>query len=222
MEVTYFIPDWFFSFSVGMELLFALITLAVAVAGAKIYFISKEKDIWRFSVGFFMISISYAAWAALNAHIAADLNKGEYLFSLINPPLMHIIGAYVYMIFFIAGLVTLAFATFKSEKDKDSIYYVLLGLALTAVVASYSKFVTLRIVSLFLITFLAYHYFTEWYSNRNRKTYMIFIAFILLTLSNIFFIFIISSEFTYVAGHVLELGAYSLIFYTLVRTLLRK
>ena len=101
MHEIYLIPEWFLNFSVIMEILFSLVTLAVAVSGIAIYRISKEKSLRRFSLGFLMISISYAAWAALNSNIASKLNDGMLVLSLVNPSTIQIAGVYVYIIFFI-------------------------------------------------------------------------------------------------------------------------
>lgn len=220
MHEVYLIPQWFFIFSIVIELLFSLVTLAVAVTGLKVYRISKDKALLRFSLAFLMISISYAAWAVINTSLASKLREGILTLSLIDPPAMHILGVYIYIVFFIAGLVTLAFTTFKIEKS--GAYYLLLGLALVAVVSSVSKFITFRIVSLFLITFIAYHYLIEWQSNNNKKTFATFLAFLLLIASNIFFMFIKTNASTFILGHLLELGAYSLLLFTLLKTLKRK
>lgn len=217
MPDVYLIPEWFFDFGVTMEVLFSLVTLAVAIAGIAIYRISKEKSIWRFSLGFLMISISYAIWATLNAHIASKLDTGGFMFSLANPPLGHVLGVYLYVLFFIAGLVTLAYTTLKMEKGE--VFYLMLGLSLTAIVSSLSKFVTFRIVSLFLLTFIAYHYFIEWHENKNKKTCWILAAFIMLVISNAIFIFLTSSPIAYVLGHIFELAAYSTLLINLLRML---
>src|SRR3989344_2634796 len=166
-----------------------------------------------------MISISYAAWAALNSNIASKLNDGMLVLSLVNPSTIQIAGVYVYIIFFIAGLVTLAYTTIKIERP--GVYYLLLGLAMTAVVASVSKFITFRIVSLFLLTFIAYHYFNEWFVNKNTKTSWVFLAFLLLVVSNISFIFT-ANAITYVLGHIIELGAYAILLISLLRTLRKR
>ncbi|MEK6856203.1 MAG: hypothetical protein AABX66_03540 [Nanoarchaeota archaeon] len=215
-QALYIIPEWFFDFSVVMEILFSLVTLAVAVSGMAVYKIIKDKKIWRFSLGFLMISISYAAWAALNTHIASTLDKGILMISLTNPPLMHVLAVYTYIIFFIAGLVTLVYTTLKVERGE--LLYLLLGLALTAVVSSVSMLVTFRIVALFLLTYLVYYYFNEWYTAKNKRTCWTLAAFILLVLSNLFFIFTDSTS-TFVLGHIIELGAYLILLVSLLRTL---
>lgn len=201
-----------------MEILFSLVTLAVAVSG--IYRISKEKRLLRFSLGFFLISASYAVWAALNFRIASKLEEGIFALSLTNPPLMQVISVYSYIVLFIIGLLTIAYATLKT--DRSEVFYLTVGLALTAVVASVSKFVTFRIVSLFIITFIAYYYFNEWYFNSNRRTCWTLMAFTLLVISNICFIFITTNTITYILGHLMELGAYSILLVNLLKTLKKR
>lgn len=217
MTYFYLIPNWFIGFDGALELVFGIITLFIASIAARIYFITKEKNIKHFSVAFFLISFSYLAWATINITVVSKLAEGVP--SLILENLSHIwrLGLYGYMALFTAGLATLVYATLKIKRS--DVYYLLLGLPLIAIAGSLQKLILFRIVAVFLLSFIVYQYFVEWMDKKNPKTFWVLLAFILLMVSNIGLIF--SSFYTspYVISHLIELAAYTLFTISLVRTL---
>ncbi len=129
------------------------------------------------------------------------------------------LGFTLYMLLFIAGLVTFAYATLKLERGE--IYYLLLGTSLLVVVSSSAKFITFRLLAVFLLTFVAYHYYCAWRENKNKRILYVFLATALLLLSSITFIFAPHYYQAYVIGHLLEFGAYLCMLFTLVKSLKR-
>ncbi len=216
MPVLYTIPNWFFGFDIAMELAFGIITLAIALKAYQVYALSKERTLQRFGSGFLFIAISYLVWAALNFFIVSQTSSGFRTLSLDHLARIGILGVYAHILFFIVGLVMLVYTTFKFEQGE--IHYLLLGLSLLVVAASFDKLITFRILSVFLLSFITYHYGTEWYQHKNKKTRSVLYAFILLLLSNADFIFSSYSYKPYVIGHFLELGAYALLLFTLLRS----
>jgi len=217
MAYSYIIPSWFFGLGVGLEILFGVVSLAVAITAYSCYKISEQKSLRRFSLGFSLISLSYLIWAGINLIVSRPLGNGFRIFSPDGLPWAYLASTYLHMGLFIAGLVTLAYTTLKVEKG--NIYYLLLSLGLLVIASSYNKLITFRILSVFLLIFISYHYMTEWTQNKNKKTIMTMIAFILLLLSNTDFIFSEQFYISFIIGHLLELGAYAIILFGLVKTL---
>lgn len=220
MSHLYIVPDWFFGFDVTMELIFGIITLAVAVMASRIYKISKENSMKNFSVGFFFISISYLVWAAINLFIVSRTEGGLLELEFEKIAIIGFIAIYSQIILFILGLATIVYATLASKKPR--LYYLIAGLSLLVVASSLNKLVSFRILSVFLLTYLTYHFFTEWQHHKNKNLVLMFIAFTLLLISNLNFIFSTSYYQAYVIGHILELCAYLLIFRNLIKTSFKK
>ncbi|MEK6926967.1 MAG: hypothetical protein AABX11_00895 [Nanoarchaeota archaeon] len=213
----YLIPEWFFGLDLGMEFLTAIITIAIAISAIKIYKMTGDAPIKRFGLGFLMIGISFTIWAFAELFLIKSLDNGFRGIILERLQDFQILGIYAHIIFFIAGLVTLTYATFKI--NKDGVYYLLLGLSLLVMAVSLNKMITMNILSVFLLSFIAYHYFTEWRANRNKNTCKIFVAFLLLVFSNLSLIFSDYSMYTYVISHSLEVIAYLIMLQTLICTL---
>ncbi|MEK6910435.1 MAG: hypothetical protein AABW82_01550 [Nanoarchaeota archaeon] len=217
MTYSYLIPDWFFKFGIGMEILFGIITISIAIIAFSCYKTCREDSLKRFGLGFLLISLSYLTWAIINIILLKDTGTGYMILTTEGLPLIYISSIYLHMALFISGLITLAYTTFKIEKGE--LYYLLLGLGLLVLASSFNKLLTFRILSVFLLTFISYNYILEWIKNKNKKTLIIFSSFLLLLLSNLDLVFSDQFYSSYVISHILELCAYSIMLFGLVRTL---
>lgn len=215
--INYIVPNWFFGIDSTIEAIFSLIILIISLASFKIYSITKEPSIKRFGTGFLLLALSYILWAGINAITVPGLTEQISSVSANQLSVLGLLISYSYMLLFISGLVLLAYNTFNSQKTE--IFYLILCPSLMVVLTSIEKVITTRILAIFFLSFIAYHYMTEYYRKGNRKTLLVFIGFLLLMLSNIGFIFSPSSSLAYVIGHLIEAGAYSLFLATLLRTL---
>ncbi|MEK6825186.1 MAG: hypothetical protein AABY00_00190 [Nanoarchaeota archaeon] len=217
MTYYYLIPNWFLGFDGALELVFGVITLIIACMALRIYQITREKNIRHFSIAFFLISLSYLAWATINLSVVSKLAEGVSVLSLESISQIWRRGLYGYMALFTAGLSTLVYATLNIKRS--DIYYLILGLPLIAIAGSAQKVILFRLVAVFLLSFIVHHYLEEYLQKRNPKTLSVTVAFILLLISNIGLIFSAFYTSTYVISHLIELGAYTLFTISLLRTL---
>lgn len=217
MIYSYLIPDWFFKFGVGMEILFGIVTISIALMAFSCYRTLKEKSLMRFGTGFLLIALSYLTWVIINLVLVKETGTGYRALVSEGLPVLYIASIYLHMILFTSGLITLAYTTFKVEKGE--VYYLLLGLGLLVIVSSFNKLVTFRILSVFLLIFITYNYLMDWMKNKNKKSLIILASFSLLLLSNLDLVFSEQFYLSYVVSHVLELCAYAIMLIGLVKTL---
>ena len=218
---SYIIPAWFFGIDISLELIFFIITLAVAIASYKIYRISEEKSMRCFSISFLFISLSYLVWAVINTIALSHLQEFPTLASLQKIFSISAIGLYAHILLLTVGFVTLAYAFLPKKNPR--VYYLLLGLGLTAIVASIDKIMTFRIIAVFLLSSVIYNFFVQWREHRNQNLFFSFVAFVLLAFGNIEFALSESYYSAYVVGHILELAAYLIILRNLIKiTFLKK
>jgi len=211
----YIVPAWFFGIDIALELVFFIITLAVAIASYKIYRISREKSMQCFSASFFLISLSYLVWALINTFALSNLQEFPEKFSLQEILSISAMGFYMHILLLTVGFVTLVYAVLPKKSLR--VYYLLLGLGLTAIVANTDKVITFRIVSVFLLSSIVYHFFVQWREHNNKNLLYTFVAFILLSFGNIEFALSESYYSAYVIGHLFELAAYLIILSNLVK-----
>jgi len=214
MAHLYLVPQWFFGFDIAMELVFAIIAMALAFFTYRIYKVSEDEDVKLFGLAFVLISISYIVWASINLFMLDKLSDGIREISLNNLMSINYILTLVHMGLFIVGIITLAYAHLEIKSAKA--YYILTGLALIGLVSSSIPWITYQLLAIFLLSTIVYHYAVDHSCYKNKKARAIFIAFLLLLLSRIDFLFTANSAFAYIFGHILELTAYSLILVGLV------
>jgi hypothetical protein len=216
MSHIYLIPDWFFGIDIALEILFGIITLAVAFYSLKLYKISQEKSLRDFGFGFILISLSYILWAVLNAFVVSKAAGGLREISFENIAIIGAVGIYAHMLLLTAGFITLAYTTFRTKNSR--VYYLLLGLGLLVIASSLNKIETFRILSVFVLSFIAYHYLIEWREHKGKNLFCSLAAFSLLLLSNFDFVFSQNYYQAYVIGHILEFGAYALMLRNLIKS----
>lgn len=216
MHYTYIIPNWFFGFDIAMEVLFCIITLMVAAVALKINYLTKDRKTKLFGISFLLIAISYIIWAGINIWFVNLSPEGIRALSIQSLAMIGVLSLYAYMILFTGGLATLAYLT--SDKKSGKIYYLIFGLSLLVIFASLDKLISFRILSLFLISVIAFHYFEDYFAFKNKKSSLILIAFLLLFFSSLVFIFSDIYYQAYVVGHILELVSYALVLITLIKS----
>src|SRR3989338_7709062 len=219
MGDVYLIPVWFLGFDAAMSLLFSVVTFAIALVAHHVYRISAERNIRHLSAGFLLIGLSYALWALNHLVLVGNITGEVIAFSLEGLPTWWSVTFYLHMALFVGGLATITYATLKVRRG--DIYYLLLGLSLLVIASSFKTFATFRIVSMFLLSFIAYHSYKEYLFFRNRKTLAVCGAFVLLFVSSIMLIFAASYSDAYVIAQLFELGAYSLLLIILLRNILK-
>jgi hypothetical protein len=215
MHEIYQVPLWFLKLDIAMELIFAVITLLVCLYSFKIYKLAEQRQSKIFGISFLLISLSYFVRFIISTIMAFKLNT-----SFLNPNVLYNlnylsnIGIYVYMLLFIAGLLTLAYMTFKTKNFE--VYILLLITIILAIVFSFNAFYVFYILFYILLAFILVYYIQNYIKSKNKKTFIVLIAFGLLFLSSIYFMIPGNNIIYYMISHFFELMAYLLILTDLI------
>jgi len=216
MAVLFLTPGWFFTYSIGLEFLFGIITLLVAVYAFKIYKLSEEKQLRTFGIGFLLISLSYFILGIVNLLIAVGFDddvsrfmglKAVYLFNLF--------GSYFHALIYILGLVFLTYSTLKI--DNNRVLALLTAICVVSVYFSPYKVFMFYLLSTVLLLFTVIYYFMNYLKSRRSNTFIVLVAMIFLLFGTMHLIFAVEHALYYVLGHVLEAIAYVLILISLLR-----
>ena len=214
MHEIYQVPLWFLKLDIAMELIFAVITLLVCLYSFKIYKLAEQRQSNIFGISFFLISLSYFVRFIISTIMAFKLNT-----SFLNPNVLYNLNylsntaIYVYLVLFIAGLLTLTYMTFKTKNIE--VYILLLITIILAIVFSFNAFYVFYILFYILLAFILVYYLQNYIKSKNKKTFMVLAAFGLLFLSSIYFM-LPNDIFYYMLSHFFELMAYLLILIDLI------
>ena len=219
----YLIPSWFLGYDIGLELVFAIITLIVSIFAFKVYKLSEQRQPKLFSTAFLFISMAYFCKAFLNFLVLSKLNENiSVALKIASVSTLNFIGVYFYIILLSIGLVTLAYMTFRVRNAK--IYSLLLIIAVMYLFFTSNPLLPYHIISSILLVYIFIHYLFNYIGKKRINTMLVLIAFGLLLFGNIHFMFsVVSQEFSflnselyYVIAHFLELVAYLLILTNLI------
>jgi hypothetical protein len=214
MGILYKIPSWFLGYSVLFQLVFAIVSVLVAVYAYKIYKVSEEKNIKFFGYAFLLISLSYILWPVINTLAAFPISRNIVAVFLENNELSDAVAIYSHIVLFLAGLVTLVYSTL--EKKNFRIYILLSVLLISIVLIALGKANLIYLLFSILIFLTLFHYVRICIKEKNSKVLLIMIAFAFLFLGTVSLIFSNILDLFYVSGHFFILTAYVLILTRLV------
>ena len=212
------IPQWFLIAEFWLELTFAIITLLVGVYAYKTYKLSGRREPKLFAYGFSLISLAYFIQFFFSIMIITKINEDICDQLRIQNILYLNMGTIIFqVILFSIGLATLVYMTFKKPNRK--LFTLLILTVLVAIIFSAHKLLTFHLLSTLFLAYIVFYYADHLYKKNNKKVKLIFIAFVLLLLSSLDFLLAGFHDALFVAGHILELGAYILILVNLIHIL---
>jgi hypothetical protein len=209
MSLAYYLPKWFFSYDVILELAFAVILLLVALLAFRVYRVTGHKPSRLLGVGFLFISLSNFVESALNFLMIAKTDSSNQIFTNLSLTLLNDLSVYFYMIFTTIGLAILLYMSFKIEKQ------IVLGLviitSLLFIFLSKDQVYSFYLLAMIYLGVVSFSFIRTYLNNRKFDTLLITLAFIFLFIDRALFVFSFDRELSYVIGHFPELIAYLLI-----------
>ncbi len=214
------VPHWFSGYNVLLEVLFAVITLLVGMYALRIYQFSGQRQIRLFGISFLLISAAYFVQSVLNFASSYSMLEGCSRQAMNSVHAFSTAGIYAHMLFFVTGIVTLAYMTLRINDVKA--YMLFLVTVIGSLLLSSNRLYFFYVLSSILLIYISFYYFRRYLQNRNKNSLIVFVAFLFLLFGKIHFIFSLNHGAFYVAGHLLEFIAYSLILANLLILIRRK
>lgn len=218
--MTVFVPQWFFGLSIVLEIVFAFAAALVAIYAFRVFYLSGQRESRIFSLAFVMIAVSYFVKAMVNLFIISEASEGLRDISLAGLNKVGEFGIYGHMLLFLAGLVTICYMTFKQRNRR--MYLLILALAFVPIFFYNDITFIFNLVSSILCLYIVIYYLMEINTVKNNKVKLIALAFVMLFLSGISYVFTPDFYVGYMISHLLELASYILIVTSLVLTIRKK
>jgi len=206
MDVLYTIPQWFFTSSLLLNIVFALTTIFVSYYAFKVYKLSGQRGSKLFGISFLMIAIAYIVRTILNGYVAGAFKDGALSLPLSKVYTLGTITSSIYMILFAASLLTLAYTTFKVKSCR--VYTLLLLIVLVSLYFSCATSVTFYIIAILLLLYLSSHYLNEYLKDKNKSMLLMMSSFLLLLISTVLFMYATEGYTNFVLGNITEFLAY--------------
>ncbi|NCO11816.1 hypothetical protein CO038_02470 [Candidatus Pacearchaeota archaeon CG_4_9_14_0_2_um_filter_39_13] len=209
MAQFYLIPSWFFGFGLILEVLFGIITLAVAAYSFLVYKYCLEREFKLFGFGFLALAFSYFSWAFVSWYIPFKIGDVQEIVSLDGFSGLIGIGVYAHAFLFLIGLTTLTYLTFDIKGKRN--YGLLLSLVLILLVFAEQKIVAFYFTSALLMLYVLFYYGRGYVDGEGPKNPFLLLAFFFLFLGSVDFTLSAVNHVHYVVGHVFYLIGYGFI-----------
>lgn len=207
-------PEWFFGADASLEAFAAVIAFCVAFASLRVYRMTREKKYAYFTASMALLTISFLA------RTTADILLEELWFKMpANIAGLTFFAGYVtHILLALTAYILLIIVTHKIT-DKRIIALLFL-IMVPSLLISGSYFLSFYGLSTIFLAFVAFTYFQNYYKVRKIAACLVFVAFLLLTIAQVMFLFEAVYDPLYVAAHIAQAVGYLALLFALIRTLL--
>ena len=203
-------PEWFFGYDIALEILFAIVSLFVAILAFRIYGSTGERSVKYFGASFVLFSISYFMQSFLNFFIISELNEPvSRIVKLQSIYAFNTMAFLIHVLFMTFGLVLLMYTVLRTPGQK--VLWLMALVSFVAILFSFHIALMFFILSTIYLVFISGHFIANYLRNRQAKTLLVAVAFLFLLFGSFHFLIAVNHQLFYALGHVLELFAYLLI-----------
>ena len=210
MAVTYyFAPSWFITFGIIFEALFAIILISISLIAYKFYRVSKQEKLKLFSLAFGSIALYYLIKSLINANLltSGDITRAQLLD-------LGQLSLFAHIFFMLAGLVILLYISLNVKNSR--LFSLLIVIIFLTAFISRNSIAIFYSISTVLLSYICLHYYESYKKKPQRNNLIVFIAFLLLLIANLDFIFSIQHPILTVIGHFIEFTSYTLFLINLI------
>lgn len=203
-------PPWFFGVDATLEAIIAVIAFFVTVASLRVWRVTKEPKYGWFTASFGLLTLSFLS-RALTDTIVEELLFAcpkEYL------PMVFYFGYLTHIVLALIAFTMLFSVTHRIENKK--VVAILYLIMIPSLILSSSYFLSFYGISLILLLFITVAYYQNYRKVCSAPSCMVFVAFLLMTLSQAFFLLEAVNDWFYVLAQ----GSQSLSFILLLLALL--
>lgn len=210
-------PEWFHGKDLVMDIISLFVLLVISGFAVKCYKINKNKSYLTFSLAFSFLSLSFLFKILTNFTIyyTSWIEKDLGLFTLTYQTLsksniLVIIGFLGYFFFGLVGLMSL-WLVYKKETSKATIFLLTYFILLTAYLGMIDYFV-FHLTSLIFLIFLTATYLRNSEKNNSLSAKILAYAFLIITFSQLIFVFMGVNPLFYVTAEIVQLVGYLMLF----------
>jgi hypothetical protein len=202
--------EWLFRYTVTLKIAFAVVTLLVSILAFRYYTLTGKKQLKMFGTAFLLLFIAYIINFVVG--IISRTLHAQFGRQMMRQPvtyLVHLVGNYGYAFLFTIGLVLLAIMALKITDKR--VMFLVGAIALVGVSVNVILF---ELTAALLLGFVAFAYYQNYSKRRKVDQVLVTVAFVLLCLAHLQFVFPIMILF--IIGDLVELIAYYIILYHLL------
>lgn len=224
-----FSPKWFNGFDCIFEFISAFVLILIASYSWKLYKFNKNKNFKDFSIAFFVLAIAFIFKILTNITVYYNVLE-TYQSGLLSFTISSIKASSIFYnggYFFYKLLTLFAFYLLIIIIDKREMnsLFIIYFITITTIFSNWTYYI-FHTTSLLFVGYITWLYFKSYRQKvcdlcdkkANNIKYP-FLAFLVITISNMLFIFIGFNSYIYVVGEYIQLLGYIILLYAFIRVL---
>ena len=207
-----FSPKWFWGKDIFIDSIALLVLLSIAIFATKYYRIKKSRNYFYLALSFYLIALSFLSKILINFTIYYQVLHTEVIGSigytkviLKSSEILAFSGLFFYRLFTLLGLFTL-YSIYEKQSKANIILTVYL--LIISIFFSKEEYYIFYLTSFILLGVISNRYYQNYRKNRSKASGMLAASFSVITLSQIFFMFVNFTKHFYVAGEIIQLIGY--------------
>jgi len=203
----------FYGIDSFIELLIIIVSGIISYYSHRIYRLINEKNYKFFSLAFLAIAVAFFFKILSNLTILHRIKvRGiNFVAIVLSQPeysqILNFLSYILYKLFMVAGFLILFFIVTRTDKKREMALFLYMGF-IAVLFSIYFNFV-FHLTLVFILFSLTIHYYNNYLQGKSQNRLLVFIAFLIMLVSNLFFLFSDIHGLFYLAGEALLLIAFS-------------
>ena len=218
-----FSPKWFWGKDIFIDSIAVIVLVLIAIFVTRYYWIKKSRNYLYFAASFYLLALSFLFKILINFTVYYQVLHTQVIGSiqytqiiLRSSEVLAVMGLFFYRVLTLVGLFML-YSIY--EKQSKANILLMAYFIITSVLFSKIEYYIFYISSLIFLGIISKRFYQNYRKNKKRETGMLASSFAIITLSQIFFIFVNSSKSSYVAGELIQLIGYAMLLATFILVL---
>lgn len=192
-----------------VEILIVIVAITLSIYSRKIYKFVQERNFNYFSLAFLFIAISFVFKIFCNMTISYNVTimSRDFFLDLMNHlkylQIFHFVNFTLFKIFEMIGFLIL-FLIISRTAEKEKIFLFLYLAVISVILSIYFNFV-FNLTLVVILLFLTIHFYENFKNIKSRNSKFVFIAFLIVLVANVMFIFTELHSLFYLFGEILLL-----------------
>ena len=218
-----FSPKWFWGKDIFIDSIALLVLLSIAIFATKYYRIKKSKNYLYLALSFYLIALSFFSKILINFTVYYQVLHTRMIGSieytqviLKSSEILSVGGLFFYRLFTLLGLFML-YSIYEKQSKANIIlmtYFIIISIFF-----SKEEYYIFYLTCFIFLGVISNRYYQNYRKNRENTSGMLAASFSVITLSQIFFMFVNFTKHFYVVGEVIQLLGYILLLVTFIMVL---
>lgn len=207
-------PQWFYLPSLLIDLAGFLVLLLISLYGLKYYKINKKKNYLHLSGAFFLICLSFLFKLLTNATVYYESLKNVYQGAAIVGTLevirsFNVFSILTFSIFVLLQILGLYFLynIYNKNTSHSNVFLIVYFILLSTYLSNFDYYI-FHLTALFFLGILSLIYLKHYRDSKHENTKLLYHGFLMLAISQVFFIFLALNQYFYVIAEIIQLVGY--------------